>query len=243
MPWWPPTPRTGAASTSRCNAAPLREDDDTVCGAVVLIQNVTMETAARAEQEELRHRLVDTVNHEFRTPLTKLVGHMEILTDLAEQLPAPARHSVSVAHQAATELRDLIQVVSGLADLGSHAKLRLTYGNLAGLLRDVATQFAPVLAARGIVLAAEFPDRVTGTLDPEEVTRAVVELLANAAQFAPAGSQVRLGLTVVHQSVEVSVVDEGSGIAHADRDRLVQPFERGAHPASRSLLMAKPEVG
>ena len=56
----------------RCNAAPLRDDDRTERGAVLLVQNITMETAGRVEQEELRHRLIDTVNHEFRTPLTKL---------------------------------------------------------------------------------------------------------------------------------------------------------------------------
>lgn len=215
----------------RCNAAPLREADGSLCGAVVLVQDVTRETAGRVEQEELRHRLVDTVNHEFRTPLTKLVGHMEILADLSDELPATAQRSVAVAHQAATDLRQLIQVVSGLADLGSHAKLELTYGDAAGLLRDVATEFRPVLAARGIELAASFPDRVPGTLDPGEVTRAVVELLANAGQYAPTGSRVRLGLLAVDQTIEVSVTDEGSGIPAGSRERLLQPFERGDHPA------------
>ena len=214
----------------RCNAAPIRDEDATNRGAVLLVQDVTLETASRGEQEELRYRLVDTVNHEFRTPLTKLIGHMEILADLSEELPAHARWSVSVAQKAAAELSDLVLRVSGLADLGSHAKLNPTDCNLAGLLRDVAQQFAPVLGARAIELDVDFPDRVTGTLDSGEITRAVVELLANAGQFAPPGSRVRLELQVGPQSVEVIVTDQGCGIPDRDRDRLLQPFERGNHP-------------
>lgn len=214
----------------RCNAAPLRHEDGTNRGAVLLVQDITRETAGRAEQEELRHRLVDTVNHEFRTPLTKLIGHMELLADASDQLPAPARWSASVAQKAAIELSDLVLRVSGLADLGSHAKLNPTDCNLAGLLGDVAQQFAPVLAARGIELDAAFPARVTCTLDRREITRAVVELIANAGQFAPPGSRVRLELQDSHQAVEVSVTDQGFGIPARDRDRLIQPFERGNHP-------------
>lgn len=135
-----------------------------------------------------------------------------------------------MAQKAATELSDLVLRVSGLADLGSHAKLNPTDCNLAGLLRDVARQFAPVLGARAIELDADFPDRVTGTMDPGEITRAVVELLANAGQFAPPGSRVRLELRVGPQSVEVTVTDQGSGVPVQDRARLAQPFERGNHP-------------
>ena len=214
----------------RCNAAPFRDEDGTNCGAVLLVQDVTLETAGRGEQEELRHRLVDTINHEFRTPLTKLIGHMEILADLSEELPAHARWSISVAQKAAAELSDLMLRVSGLADLGSHAKLNPTDCNLASLLRDVTQQFAPVLGARTIELDVDFPDRVTCTLDPGEITRAVVELLANAGQFAPPGSRVRLELQVGPQSAEVIVTDQGCGIPDRDRDRLLQPFERGNHP-------------
>ena len=214
----------------RCNAAPLRDDDGANCGAVLLVQDVTLEIAGRVEQEELRHRLVDTVNHEFRTPLTKLIGHMEMLSDVSDELPAHVRWSVSVAQKAATDLSDLVLRVSGLADLGSHAKLNPTDCNLTGLLRDAAQQFAPVLAARTIELDTDLPDRTTALLDPDEITRAVVELLANAGQFAPPGSRVRLELQVSPQSVEVSVTDQGCGILSRERDRLMQPFERGDHP-------------
>ena len=214
----------------RCNAAPMRGDDGALRGAVLLVQDIPLETAGRVEQEDLRHRLVDTINHEFRTPLAKLIGHMEILTDVSDQLPAHAQWSVSVAQKAAVELRDMVLMMTGLADLGTHAKPQLTDCNLAGLLRDVAQQFSPVLGARTIKLDVDFPDRVACTLDSGEITRAVLELLANAGLFAPPGSRVRLELQVKPQTVAVTVTDQGSGIPTQDRDRLVQPFERGNHP-------------
>lgn len=213
----------------RCNAAPVRDGDD-IRGAVLLVQDITLETAGRVEQEVLRHRLVDTVNHEFRTPLTKLLGHMEVLSEMSEQLPRDARWSVAVAHKAAVELRDLVLEVTGLADLGSHAKLSLTDTDLTGLLSGVGTQFAPVLRARDIELDLDVADGIRCILDPSEMTRAIIELLANAGQFAPSGSRVTLAMRRGARWIEVTVCDQGRGIPASERERLTEPFERGDHP-------------
>lgn len=74
-----------------CGAAPLRDDDGTPHRAVLLVQDVTLETAGRVEQEDLWHRVVDTINHESRTPLTKLIGHLEMLSDVSDEFPAHVR--------------------------------------------------------------------------------------------------------------------------------------------------------
>ncbi len=65
----------------RCNAVPLRDDDDTDIGAIALVQDVTAETQAALRAEELQRRLVATINHEFRTPLAALLGHVELIRD------------------------------------------------------------------------------------------------------------------------------------------------------------------
>ena len=53
----------------KCNAVPLRDDDGADIGAIALVQDVTAETQAALRAEELERRLVETINHEFRTPL------------------------------------------------------------------------------------------------------------------------------------------------------------------------------
>lgn len=214
----------------RVNAAPLRAPDGTVIAAVALLEDVTTEQSIRREQDELRTRLIETINHEFRTPLTKLFGHAELLQDLGEDLPPPLRRSVDAMLQASGDLRDFLQVLSELVDLERHARLNPTYGDLAERLRDLVESRAGQAAAKDVRLVADLPDELQVSVDHKETARAVRELLANALHYAPPGSEVVVRLAGADPLVEIEVSDEGPGIPEADRQRLLEPFERGAQP-------------
>lgn len=223
------TSRTdGSVRYLRCNAAPLRSADGTVLGAIVLVQDVTADQAAAQEHAELRDRLVETINHEFRTPLTKVVGHAELLRDTDAPFPAHARRSIEVIHQAAQELRSLLETVTQLIDLDPRTKLNRRSTNLASLLRDIAADFATTLQSRTAV-RTDAPDVISTSADPVELRRAIWELLTNAATYGPPGGPIVLRATYDEETVHISVEDRGDGIAPEHRDRLVHPFERGDH--------------
>lgn len=115
------------------------------------------------------------------------------------------------------------------ADLESGTRLSKTHGNIAGLVRDVMDGFAARVLAWNLDLVAIAPDRLTATIDPDQVGRAVVELLDNAVTYAPPNSCIEVEVAATVDCVEIHVRDAGTGIAPADVSRLVQPFERGRH--------------
>ncbi len=212
----------------RCNAAPLHGTDNAIAGAVVLVQDVTSEQTAHLQQEELRNRLVVTLNHEFRTPLTKLLGHAELLRDGEDSLPRSFRRSLDVVWRSATELADLMCTISDLLDLEAHAKLTKTYTDVAGLAREVADSFGACHS--GVRLTLKAPESLLATIDPAKTRQALEELLKNAATYSPCDSDVLLQLSGDSTHVVIAVCDTGTGIAPGDRERLLQPFERGDHP-------------
>jgi len=214
----------------RCNAAPLRGEDDEIVGAVVLVQDVTTEHAAQREQEELRERLVVTINHELRTPLTKLLGHAEILSEHRDDLPHHLRNSADVISRSADALQDIAELISALADLESHARLTKTFGSVSALLRECVESTRARATARGLDLREDLPQRLHATVDPEEVQRAVCALLDNAVAYAPEGTAVDLRLSADRSWLQIDVCDHGTGIPPHERARLVEPFERGDHP-------------
>lgn len=220
----------GSWAFLRCNAAPLRGEDDEIVGAVALVQDVTAEHAAQREQEVLRERLVETINHELRTPLTKLLGHSERLQESREELPDTLVPSVDVIARSAADLQHISDVISALADLEGHARLTKTFGSLAGLLRDCMDSARAEAAIRGLQLCGELPERLNATIDPDEVQRAICALLDNALAYAPPGTRVDLRLSADKNWVKIDVCDRGSGIPPQDRARLIEPFERGNHP-------------
>lgn len=221
---------SGEGAYLRCNAAPLRGEDGSITGAIVLVQDVTAEHAAKREQEELRERLVVTINHELRTPLTKVLGHAELLAEHCADVSDQVRRSVEVVSRSAEDLFRLAEMVSALADLESHTRLTKTYGDLAELLRESLRESEARASARGLRLVPDLPDRLTATVDPDELGRAVAAVLDNALRYAPDGTEVGVRLTGTATEALIEVWDEGEGIPLADRARLVEAFERGTHP-------------
>jgi signal transduction histidine kinase len=215
----------------RCNASPLIGPDGHLSGAIVLVQDVTGERAAHLRQAELRERLLETINHQLRTPVTNLLGYAEMLDDQRAGIAPEAQRAVDAVLRAAGTLGTLLETISALVDLDRHTQLAKSYGDLPLVLQHVAGAVTPLFDDNDVELRLDQPSTLPVVMDFAELRRAVCELLKNAACYAPAGSVVRLqtrcddGVTVT-----VTVADHGPGIEAAERDRLTQPFERGTHP-------------
>jgi signal transduction histidine kinase len=103
----------------KCNAVPLRDDDDRDNGAIALVQDVTAEIDAALRAEELRKRLVDTINHEFRTPLAALLGHVELIhdhRDRIDDLDPELATWLDAIERSGWRLRDLLEEVAEMVN-------------------------------------------------------------------------------------------------------------------------------
>jgi signal transduction histidine kinase len=102
----------------RCNAAPLADDCGDPHGAVLLVQDVTRECEAERERVAVQARMVETINHEFRTPLAALIGHLELIRDRADELPDDLAMSLDAIARAGWRLRDLVDAATELVEVG-----------------------------------------------------------------------------------------------------------------------------
>jgi len=105
----------------RCNAAPLEDDDGEPQGAIVLVQDVTLERESERERGVAQNRVVETINHEFRTPLAALLGHLELIRDRGADLPAlpdDVAASLDAIERAGWRLRDLVDAATELVEVG-----------------------------------------------------------------------------------------------------------------------------
>jgi PAS domain S-box-containing protein len=99
-----------------CNAAPLRDAEGRPNGGFVLSQDITAQRRSAEAREALRQRLVHTVDHEFRTPLAALIGHLELVRDHHGQLPPELAVVLCAIERSGWELRDLVEKVAGLIE-------------------------------------------------------------------------------------------------------------------------------
>lgn len=220
---------------------------DGVRSVVALVQDISAEWVAVRQYESLRDRLVTTLNHELRTPLTKVLAHAELLEDIASSEPLPAQvvASVEAIARGTRDLARLAAKLTHIVDLDALAQVRREPVDVVALVRRTLDAAAEHARASGVALDLVAPDELVAAVDAAEVARAVRELVTNAVAHSPAHEAVQVSLRGRGGDLEVSVADHGPGIPGHDRDRVLQPFERGAFvdPSTSSTGLGLAVVG
>lgn len=104
---------------------------------------------------------------------------------------------------------------------------------LASLLDEIATSAQSAAAARNVRIALDLRATPSTDGDPFLLRRAVSNLLDNAIDFAPEGSEVRVGLDATAKQARITVRDHGRGIPDYARDKVFQKFYSLARPHSQ----------
>jgi signal transduction histidine kinase len=186
----------------------------------------------RARNAELE-AFASAIRHDLRTPLTAIQGFADLVVAgygavLGERGAAFVTHII----EAAGRIEDLIAGSSRLADASRLPLAPASVDLSAMALRWVAAACAAEPdRAVDVDIAASIP--VFG--DPKLLDRALAELLDNAWRATAGRSPALIRVTATRRDGEVTVdiTDNGHGFDPAEADRLLQPFQRGAHPDGR----------
>jgi PAS domain S-box-containing protein len=173
------------------------------------------------------------ISHEFRTPLTLMLGPTE--EALVSPEGALKGKNLELVHR--NELR-LLRLVNALLDFSRieagrmQARFRLT--DLGELTADLASMFRAAVERAGLTLDVRFGDlRGPVYVDRTMWEHIVLNLLSNALKFTFDGA-IRLWLEQTDDGIELHVADTGIGIAEEDMPKLFQRFHRIAGARSRT---------
>jgi PAS domain S-box-containing protein len=184
-------------------------------------------TAAK-ELEEAKDLFLATTSHELRTPITVVQGFASTLASRWDQLGDPERRAAvrTIAERAGSLGRLVDQLLLG-ARAGAD-QLPVSNGpfDLGAVLRGAVAAFRPLSDKHTVV--ADIPDDLPAASGDTMATDiAVGQLLENAFKYSPDGGTVVVRARVAGAWVEVTVEDEGIGIADGDRERIFDRFFQG----------------
>ena len=188
------------------------------------------EQVARKEAEaanRIKSELFARLSHEFRTPLHAVSGYLEILQqNIHGGLNAEQRRDVGRIHQAQEHLLTLVNMILDFAKLeGGPIELSMAEIPVEETLRGAEALVAPQFAKKGVSYTHRSGDAsLTVFADREKVQQIVVNLLANAVKFTPAGGSVELDWRVEDEQLLVRVRDTGSGIPEEKIEEIFEPF-------------------
>jgi PAS domain S-box-containing protein len=175
------------------------------------------------ELDDVKNTFLSAVSHELRTPLMIVRGLAEQLREMRGQLDEAERHEIEdEIHEQAAHLERLL---TDLLDVD-----RLSRGALGSrqMPVDLVQIVTAVVAEHDVAgrVDLDVPERLPAEADPGQVERIVVNLVENAAKYAPDGSiQVRLS-PLPDGGGRLEVIDDGPGIPDHARERVFEPLYR-----------------
>lgn len=191
----------------------------------------TAESAARAKDE-----LLAGVSHELRSPLNAVIGLSTVLqreiygplTDrqraFVDQIGDSGRHLLEVI----TTILDFAKADAGKVEpVLSDCDVAAVIAEARGVIKDLAVR-------QGLDILIDAPaDLPRIPLDAVRFRAALINLLANAVKFTPAGESIGVRVDDTGGAVRIVVWDTGVGIAAKDLERIFEPFEQGDSSLSR----------
>jgi PAS domain S-box-containing protein len=196
------------------------------------------EQIARKEAEaanRIKSELFARLSHEFRTPLHAVSGYLEILQqNIHGGLNAEQRRDVGRIHQAQEHLLALVNMILDFAKLeGGPIELSMAEIPIEETLCGAEAMVAPQFAKKGVSYTHRSGDSsLTAFADREKVQQILVNLLANAVKFTPAGGAVELDWRIENENLVVRVRDTGSGIPSDKMEHIFEPFVQLRAPGS-----------
>ncbi len=199
------------------------------------LQQQTVEELERINA--LKQDFLATVSHELRTPLSVVLGMAETMDRRWDAMDEGVRRAMT--NRMYGQAVGLEQIIEALLDFSRLERgiVQPRRGDVAllDLVEGVLDRLGPVTEAHD-VRVAEGPHSGRGEAwaDPVLIERVVENLVVNACRHTPPGTSVRIFVRHEGPNAVVEVADDGPGIPAEDLDRIVQRFERGGDPDTRS---------
>jgi signal transduction histidine kinase/DNA-binding response OmpR family regulator len=184
------------------------------------------ETNARlVELDRTKSELVHIVAHDFRAPLSTILGYAELLEWKPEAPQKERKERAGAIVRAATHMAGLMDKTLTTARLETgHMSFEFGLVDLAELAREAGRRYS---GDERHPLVLEIPDYpLPSWADGGRVAEVLDNLVANAVKYSPRGGTVKLRLERGRETAVICVSDQGIGIAPKDRDRLFRPFSR-----------------
>ena len=190
----------------RCTATPLKDDADNMKGAIVIVTEVTDTEGVEADADARRvryrtrmRRVVDfasglttVVNHQVRSPLAVLRGHVELLQEEGPDAAASVQRALPAMQRALDALTGVVEDLSDASDMAEATNPHLEAVDLVQLVHSAVALTRTSHADRLVTVSAASETYVPTTADPQWVRRAIVALIdvVAASTTAPVTVQV-----------------------------------------------------
>ena len=212
--------------------APLKNDDDTPAGVMVVIQDIT----EHVKLDNMRKEFVADVSHELKTPITSIMGYADTL--LEDEYDQETQHKfLSVI---ATEARRMAKLVTDLLSLSRYdndeikqEKTQFDLGELVKQCQDkVQIEIDKKNQTVECFVTANVPEVFA---DKDGIERVVLNILTNSIKYTGENGSIKIYVGFVYNDAYIKIIDNGIGIPEEDLSRIFDRFYRVDKARTREM--------
>ncbi|MDP2168108.1 MAG: PAS domain-containing protein [Thermodesulfovibrionales bacterium] len=211
------------------NSAPVTDKEGKVAGVVYVLRDKSREK----EMDTMKTEFVRAVSHEFRTPLSAIVGMAEMLMD-GEVGRDRQREYLNTILLEGRRLSDMVSELLDVARIESGKEVfRESEIDFKAVLEDIREAFNPVILKKEMKFSTRLEEEIKGYKgDKDKIKQMLMNLVDNSLTYSDGGCAVEVNVGRHGDAVRIQVRDEGWGIPDEDMGHLGEKFYRGRHGLS-----------
>jgi signal transduction histidine kinase/ligand-binding sensor domain-containing protein/AraC-like DNA-binding protein len=175
------------------------------------------------EVDELKNRFFANISHEFRTPLTLILGLAKKIIEKSKE--QSSKEDAGVIRRNAKRLHGLVNQLLDLSKLESGNMLLQTSPlNIIPLLKGLVLSFASFAERKRITLKFNSNEKeIVVFIDKDKIEKIITNLLSNAFKFTPLGGRIEFSVEKSDNNIKMIISDTGIGISP---ERIAKIFDR-----------------
>ena len=188
---------------------------------------------AARESEQLRSVLLDSVTHEFRSPLTSIKASVTSLLGSGTHSPEEQLELLTIINEESDRLNRLIGEAAEMAQLDANkVEFHFETAPIRATVDEALDELKQLLAQHPVDVRIP-PDLPPARVDSAHIKEVLVHLLENAAKYSPPGAPIRItaeardAITNKDRMLTVSIADRGPGIDDFEQSLVFEKFYRG----------------
>jgi len=176
--------------------------------------------------EVLKNELITNVSHDLRTPLTSIMGYLNLLKDRKYETVDEAKQYLDIAYGKSEKLKVLIEDLFEYTKVTNQGiKLSLEKVYLNELIDQLTEELVPILEEKQLVFKKEFSkEKAIVFADTDKMVRIFENLLTNAIRYSKEQAEILIKTTVGEKHITVCIENKGEPISREDLDRIFDRF-------------------
>lgn len=194
------------------------------------INNMSLELREKIENEKKieqnKNELITNVSHDLRTPLTSILGYVDLLKQNGFEDKEKFEEYISIIDERSKSLNTLINELFEYTKLNSHdIKLNYSTVEIGSLVEQLSGEYSLIFKKEGLELISEIPEEdIFVDIDIQMIVRALENLLINAKKYSVRNSQILVNVLQESNDIVISVENKVENISQDDLDNLFERF-------------------